>query len=774
MKQKVTLFNAFLSILFFVNNTFAQHVPERFHFSADGRRLITGDLPSTGLYDESAVKRMDLTFPQANYWTLLVNNYASKTRIPASLTYDGRTYDSVGVRFRGNTSYQRANAQKKSFSIAMDFVRPTQDLKGYQGIHLNNAFEDPSFLREVLYLSFNRRHIPAAKGNFVNLYINGENWGLYPNIQNLDGEFMAEWFLSNDGTRWRGEATSGGAGGGGFGAGTSTLNFLGLDTTLYKTRYTLKNTTVTNPWQSLVDATRALSIANEDSLKRVFDTDRALWFVAHEIMFGDDDSYVSKGGMDYYVFWDKETNRVVPIEYDGNSCMTGTTVSWSPFYNATNANFPIMNKLFNVPALRQRYLAHLRTMIEEDLDPTYFNAKIDAYYNMVDTLVLNDTKKNYTYAQFQSGRTTLKTYLQTRRTNLLANAEVNRPYPSVSNVIYKADATDFSRPNAGQTTKITANISFTSGISQVNLYFATGFDGYFEKTLMYDNGTNGDATAGDGIYTGNIQGYPATTYVRFYVEAVGNDANKTVAYMPKGAEHDVYIYQVKAVASSVTSIAINEIMAINQTTAADPNGQYEDWIELFNKTNTAVDVSGFFVSDDPNNRDKYQIPAGTTIPANGYLIIWADEDGSQPGLHANFKLSGSGEMVILSDRDTMMIEEVTFEQQIADKGFARRPNGTGNFVVQTPTFNANNNTGITSTEDVLTQNDVKMFPNPTTEGVTIQVNAPREIALNVYNILGQNVYSGTIFTEMHLETQTWERGIYLVKIGDITKKLVVK
>ena len=134
------------------------------------------------------------------------------------------------------------------------------------------------------------------------------------------------------------------------------------------------------------------------------------------LLFGDDDGYINKGGMDYYVFWDKETNRVTPIEYDGNSAMGSATATWTPFYNATNANFAIQNKLFNVPALRQRYLAHVRTMIEEDLDTAYCLNKLNRYAAMIDTVVQNDPIKNYSYAQWQTDKTALRTFFINRKT----------------------------------------------------------------------------------------------------------------------------------------------------------------------------------------------------------------------------------------------------------------------------------------------------------------------------------------------------------------------
>ncbi len=747
----------------------AQDLPERFWISPDGKRLITGNKPSTGFYDESKIRIVDLQFSQTDWWTQLTNNYTTKKDLSATLIYDGKTYPNVGVRFRGNTSY-RAYPNKKSYSITMDLVDSTQDLKGYETLHFNNAADDPSMMREVFYNHLQRRYAPAAKANFIHLRINGENFGPYPNIQVLNGDFMKEWFLNNDGTRWRAERTGGG-GGGGFGAGTSTLNFLGLDTALYKPNYTLKQTYKKKPWEDLVNATLSMNTPVEDNLKKVFDTDRALWFVANEIMFGDDDSYVNKGGMDYYVFWDSATNRIVPIEYDGNSAFNSAAAAWSPFLKENNVQFPIMNKLFPIPALRQRYLAHVRTMLEESLIATYFNPRIDEFYNLIDTFVQRDPKKSITYAQFQADRNNIKTWLNNRRTTYLANAEVNRLYPNIETVAHTSNGQINQAPTATQQPTITAKITFSAGLSAINLYYATGLDGYFEKTTMLDDGLNGDGAANDGVFGGKLPAYGHGTYVRYYIEAVANDASKTVAYMPKGAEHDVYFYQVKLNQSSIASVSINEIMADNKTTVTDPSNQYEDWIELHNKTNAAVNLSGFYLSDDVTLRSKWQFPAGTSIPANGYLIVWADEDKTQAGLHANFKLSASGETVILSDKDSAVIDQVIFGAQTQDKGYARRPNGIGSFVIQNPTFGTNNDLA-TSTADILAENAVEVYPNPITEGVNIEVNSPQKQVVQIINVLGQVVVKASFLEKTYIPTEGWQSGIYVVKVGNIVRKIV--
>nr|MBK9653165.1 CotH kinase family protein [Bacteroidota bacterium] len=132
----------------------SQGLPKEMYLSPDLRTLYTGGKPDNGLYDQTQIKQVYLNFPQANYWTLLIQNYANKIELAAGMTVDGVLYDSVGVRFKGQTSYsQTQNSQKKSFNITTDNFKPGQDIDGYNILNLNNCFDDPSFTREYFYLN---------------------------------------------------------------------------------------------------------------------------------------------------------------------------------------------------------------------------------------------------------------------------------------------------------------------------------------------------------------------------------------------------------------------------------------------------------------------------------------------------------------------------------------------------------------------------------------------------------------------------------------------
>lgn len=143
------------------------------------------------------------------------------------------------------------------------------------------------------------------------------------------------------------------------------------------------------------------------------------------------------------------------------------------------------------------------------------------------------------------------------------------------------------------------------------------------------------------------------------------------------------------------SVVVNEVLASNGGTIRDPQRQYEDWIELHNHGRFAVDVSGCYLTDDPARPTKWQIPAGsaavTTIAPGGYLLIWADGDLSDSGLHAGFRLSDEGEEVSLFAPDgATLLDSLSYGSLITDVSYGRYPDGGSDLRVMDPTPGATN------------------------------------------------------------------------------------
>ncbi len=128
-------------------------------------------------------------------------------------------------------------------------------------------------------------------------------------------------------------------------------------------------------------------------------------------------------------------------------------------------------------------------------------------------------------------------------------------------------------------------------------------------------------------------------------------------------------------------LVINEVLASNNTTWEDPQKQYDDWIEIYNAGTAPVDAAGMYVTDDLGEPTKWRFPSGhpelTLIQPGGFLLLWADGDTADPGLHANFNLSAAGEEIGLfgSDGVTLM-DSISFGPQSADVSYGRYPDGS--------------------------------------------------------------------------------------------------
>lgn len=127
-----------------------------------------------------------------------------------------------------------------------------------------------------------------------------------------------------------------------------------------------------------------------------------------------------------------------------------------------------------------------------------------------------------------------------------------------------------------------------------------------------------------------------------------------------------------------SQVVINEYSCANKSIIADDFGEFEDWIELHNPTATAIDISGFFLSDKASNPTKWQIPAGTVINANGYRLFYASGRDVTTGfaLHTNFKLTQTqNEKIIFANQGGIIIDSLSSLPTRVNHSRGRTPNG---------------------------------------------------------------------------------------------------
>lgn len=265
------------------------------------------------LYDADVLRTIFIDFSNKKDWeTELEEFHGTDVDVAATLTVDGKKYPNVGVRFRGMSSYMMiGKGYKRSFNLTMDMADSKQRLLGAKTLNLLNAHEDASYLSSILYSHIARQYIAAPKANMVKVVINGENWGVYVNVQQFNKEFLAENFKTTKGARWKVTGSPMGRGG---------LEYLGEDVERYKRIYEIKSSDNEKSWKALINLCKVLNQTPpyklEEALKPILDLEGALWFLALDVALINCDGYWIRAS-DYSIYLD-ETGKFHLIPHDMN------------------------------------------------------------------------------------------------------------------------------------------------------------------------------------------------------------------------------------------------------------------------------------------------------------------------------------------------------------------------------------------------------------------------------------------------------------------------
>lgn len=394
-----------------------------------GVKLTPADVrppyPKTPIYDLGTLRTIFLEFEDADWENELSTFYNTDVEVPATMIVDGRTYQDVGVHFRGASSFRMVpEGYKRSLNVSMDYVHDKQDLGSYQTLNLLNANNDPTFLRAVLYTEISRRLLPTPKMNYVRVVINGENWGVFLNAQQFNGDFAREWFKNDDGARWKAPGSPRGRAG---------LEYLGDDVAAYRQVYEIKSKDNPESWAALVNLTKVLNETPveklEAALAPILDIDGALRFMAVEVSLVNTDGYWTRAS-DYNLYRDS-AGRFHIIPHDVNEGLGGAGgfgggrgPTLDPLTAVNDPTKPLYSKLLAVPALRQKYLGYVREVADKWLDwNTTLLPIARASHDLIAADVKLDTRKLYDNAGFAAGVAStgnpLKSFIDARRAFLL-------------------------------------------------------------------------------------------------------------------------------------------------------------------------------------------------------------------------------------------------------------------------------------------------------------------------------------------------------------------
>jgi len=717
------------------------------------------------LYDINNVTIIELTFDDPNWDQTMDTHYSNDIdeRLLASCTVNGVPYDSVGVKYKGNSTYDPNNA-KNPLNIKLNHTIGSQDYDGWYTLKLSSGDRDPSFVREALSYEILRKYMMAPLSNFAKVYINGNYYGLFTSNESINKKFIEDYFYSdreNSLIKCNWEV---------FGDGGSSLEYLGVDSSLYFTSYDLKSD---YGWDDLVGLTDVINNAFSN-VEDFLDIDRAIWMLAFNNVFKQN-YYLYKDDYDRMnaIVWDLNMSfggfRAINLGGPGGSVTSQDLQEMDPLLRLGENDYPLIDKILSDARYQKMYIAHCRTMLEENFVNDLYFGRADTMQSIIFNDYDSDPSQFFSTANFTSNLTStvslgggpfgssfigLTELMNARTTYLQSHVEFQKVPPTINTI-----ATGIALPNT--TVDITVEVSNSN---YVYLGYRNSIAEPFSKVEMFDNGAHNDGASSDGTYGISID--VGASSIQYYFYADNNDAG---IFSPQRAEHEYHELSV------VGDLVINEFLASNSSIQPDQDVEFDDWIELYNNTSTNIDLSGYYLSDNESNLQKWSFPNGTSIDANSYLIVWADKDTTQAGLHANFKLSSSGEALYLSNGSGSLIDEIVFPVQTTDVTYGRFPNGTGAFTSMPSTFNAENSldqiTGIFEHEML---EGVAIYPNPMQDYFVVDFDSNKELLLEVYNSIGEKIYEEIVVNGNLINASEWSSGVYFVKIGDRNVSRVIK
>ena len=506
-----------------------------------------------GLFDEDSLRVIDLEFYDSNYHSYLVNSwyYNPDERIPATLTINGTVYDSVGVRYKGNSTFCLPNDNlnpKVPYNIDMNYFIDNQQLLDYNKIKLANAWMDPTFVKQIVSSNIYRKYLPTGESNLVKLNVQGNYVGLYVNDESINKQFLKKHFDEKSGPLFKcdnidrfcdtANAPS---------AMPPNLYYMGDDTTLYYDSYDMKSE---QGWEELVNLIKVIDL-DFQNIDSVLNVDRTLWAFAVNQVIQNLDCYNTYYIHNYYLYQTKDgLFQMIPWDLDnsfvgailGNFWPWSTAYEYDPYFTGPPLGGsaqpweerPLLYQLLNDSQYRKIYTAHINTIIQESLDTSDIRSDINNLQALAYNAAYQDYNKLFSMSDYNDNVESalwtgwsfagIMSTIDERKQFLLNHPEISLVSPAINNVMIN-------------TNLITAEVS---NANSVELMATTSeYNSKFQSFIMLDDGAGGDVVANDGIYSAALPFQSSGLEVKFYVRSENNDAIKL---NPQRAEYEFYTY----------------------------------------------------------------------------------------------------------------------------------------------------------------------------------------------------------------------------------------
>lgn len=490
----------------------------------------------------AGVQEIRIEFPQ-KYWDVKLDSLKKAnpdSRLSATAWVNGQRFDSVGVRYKGNSSYFRTRNEtlkKLPLNIKLDFKKKGQVLKGGQNaIKLSNAFLDPSFLRDPLTYEVIRKYMPAPLCNFAKVYLNNKYWGVYTNSESVDGNFIKKHFgvegghlVKCDPDNWKRVRSQTGCPKGE----NASLVYLNDNTGCYDAFYEVDDPSA---WKHLINLIKVLNKTPE-KIESVLNVDQTLWMLAINNALVNLDSYNGSLSHNYYLWFDS-LHVAHPIIWDLNMSFGGwrrdfsfqemtdeQLIQYSPLAEFENLRRPLISKLLKIPLYRKTYLAHLRTISNDFLSSGLLLTRAQAMTKEIEPWVKADSLKLYSLTDFQNAYD--KT-MNSGSDNVIGLRQLmgkRSEWLAKHPLLIKAQPIITEAKAIKEAEKVKVTVKLSNATRGGWLFYRTNRQYAFSRTPLLDDGTNGDAAVADGVYSTTID---AAIVKQWYIAAESEEAAATL------------------------------------------------------------------------------------------------------------------------------------------------------------------------------------------------------------------------------------------------------
>ena len=490
--------------------------------------LMAGNIFAQDFYDVNRVRDVKIKF-NTDDWSGVLDSLKRNgdQRLIAAVQIDGVTYDSVGVRYKGNSSYfnvWKHKSTKLPFNIKAHHVKKKQRFPGdVKTIKLSNVFRDPSFLREVLSYEIAGDYMASPKANFARVYVNDQYLGLYNNTESVNKEFLKENFGNSKGAFfkcdpiWTNQVPKGCSSGD-----KAALLYQGKDTVCFEKNYELKSK---NGWEELQKLTEILN-KSPKQIEKYLNVDEVLWMLAFNNVLVNLDSYTGRLCHNYYLYQDT-FGIFHPIVWDMNLSFGGFRFigeskslnneelqTMSPFIHYKYEKRPLINKLLNIDLYRKVYVAHMKTILEEQFISNNYHTRGRQVQSIIDSYVRQDENKLYSYDAFRQNfdQTSdannnkiigIAELMKARMEYLKTHPIMKKEAPKISQVRHQKEA--------GQI-QISARVE---GATEVWLAYRCHDFEPFTKVKMKDDGKSNDGASGDETFGVSLN--PSKTLQYYFI-----------------------------------------------------------------------------------------------------------------------------------------------------------------------------------------------------------------------------------------------------------------